>query len=54
MIHGTPMRNEIEERDASALELVTDRASEAIAARFGNGPVSAKIRAHVATAKAGS
>jgi SAM-dependent methyltransferase len=47
---GTPLRNEIEARDASRLADVTDRASEAIAVRFGDGPVSAKIRAHVVTA----
>jgi ubiquinone/menaquinone biosynthesis C-methylase UbiE len=47
---GTPLRNEIETRDASRLEFVTDRAAEAIAARYGNGPVAAKIRAHVVTA----
>jgi ubiquinone/menaquinone biosynthesis C-methylase UbiE len=47
---GTPLRNEIEARDASLLEHVTDRATEAIAARFGEGPVSGKIRGHVVTA----
>jgi hypothetical protein len=47
---GTPLRSEIEARDASRLAEVTDRASEAIAARFGDGPVNAKIRAHVVTA----
>ena len=38
---GTPLRNEIENRDASLLDQVTDRATAAIAARFGNGPVAA-------------
>ncbi len=47
---GTPLRNEIETRDASLLDHVTGRATEAIATRFGNGPVSGKIRAHVAIA----
>lgn len=47
---GTPLRNEIEARDASLLEHVTDRATSAIAARYGNGPVSAKIQAHIFTA----
>ncbi|MCH7733745.1 MAG: class I SAM-dependent methyltransferase [Chloroflexi bacterium] len=41
--HGTPLRNEIEARDASGLDLVTDRATEAIAARFGDGPVAGNI-----------
>ena len=44
------MRNEIESRDASRLEDVTDRVAEAIAARFGSRPVAGKIRAHVVTA----
>jgi len=48
---GTLLLNEIEERDAGALELVTDRATELIAARFGDGPVSAKIRGHVIVAR---
>lgn len=47
---GTPLRNEIETRDASLLEQVTDRTTEAIAARFGTGPVAGKIRAHIVTA----
>jgi ubiquinone/menaquinone biosynthesis C-methylase UbiE len=50
--HGTPLRNEIEARDASLLALATDRATEAIARRFGNGPVSGKIQAHVVVARA--
>jgi ubiquinone/menaquinone biosynthesis C-methylase UbiE len=47
---GTPLRNEIEARDASLLEHVTDRAADAIAARFGPGPVAGKIQGHVVTA----
>jgi len=47
---GTPLRNEIETRDANLLEHVTDQATEAIAARFGNGPVAGKIRGHIITA----
>ena len=47
---GTPLRNEIETRDASALAHVTDLATAAITARFGNGPVSAKIRGHIVVA----
>jgi ubiquinone/menaquinone biosynthesis C-methylase UbiE len=47
---GTPLRNEIEARDAGLLEHVTERAAEAIAARFGDGPVAGKISAHVVTA----
>ena len=47
---GTPLRNEIEARDASLLELATDRATEAIAGRHGEGPVAGKIQAHVIVA----
>ena len=47
---GTPLRNEIEVRDSTRLEDITNRAAEAIAHRFGNGTVSAKIQAHVVTA----
>lgn len=49
---GTPLRNEIEARDAALLPEVTDRAAAAIAARYGSGPVSAKIQAHVVSAAA--
>lgn len=48
---GTPLRNEIESRDASLLEHVTAKATQAIAARFGNGEVTGKIRGHVVTAR---
>lgn len=47
---GTPLRNEIEARDASKLELATDRATDAIASRHGEGPVAGKIQAHVIVA----
>jgi ubiquinone/menaquinone biosynthesis C-methylase UbiE len=47
---GTPLRNEIEARDASLLQLATDRAAEAIASRHGEGPVEGKIQAHVIVA----
>jgi ubiquinone/menaquinone biosynthesis C-methylase UbiE len=49
---GTPLRNEIEARDASRLREVTERATAAIAARYGDGVVAAKIQGHVATAVA--
>ena len=47
---GTPMRNEIEAHDPSRLAEATDVAAAAIAKRFGFGPVTGKIRAHVITA----
>ena len=48
--HGTPLRNEIEARDATRLEEATARASDAVARRFGNGPVDGRIRAIVVAA----
>ena len=47
---GTPLRNEIEARDPARLEEATDHAARAIAARWGEGPVSARIQGHVITA----
>jgi ubiquinone/menaquinone biosynthesis C-methylase UbiE len=44
---GTPLRGEIEARDASRLEEATDIAEQAVAARFGSGAVDGKIQAHV-------
>ena len=44
---GTPLRNEIEARDASRLGEATDLAAEAIARKFGRGTVDGKIQAHV-------
>jgi SAM-dependent methyltransferase len=46
---GTPLRNEIEERDAARLEDVTEHARQVIAEKFGNGTVTGKIQAHVVT-----
>jgi ubiquinone/menaquinone biosynthesis C-methylase UbiE len=48
---GTPMRNEIEAHGANRLAEATDVAAAAIAARFGSGPVTGRIRAHVLTAR---
>ncbi len=47
---GTPLRNEIEALDPSGLEVATQACAQAVARRFGNGPVEARIRAHVITA----
>lgn len=47
---GTPLRNEIEARDVNMLDAVTDRSTEIIAERFGNGEVSGKIQGHVIVA----
>jgi SAM-dependent methyltransferase len=46
---GTPLRGEIEARDASRLAEATDVAAAAVAARFGTGPVDGLIQAHVVT-----
>ena len=46
---GTPLRNEIEARDASRLSEATDIAAEAIAQQFGQGDVDGKIQAHIVT-----
>lgn len=48
---GTPLRNEIEARDAGLLALAMDRVAQAIAERHGDGPVSGKIQAHVVVAE---
>ncbi len=47
---GSPLRAEIEARDAARLAAVTEAAAEAIAARFGPGPVDGRIQAHIFTA----
>ncbi|MGH7126248.1 MAG: class I SAM-dependent methyltransferase [Stellaceae bacterium] len=47
---GSPLRAEIEARDASMLQTATEAAAEAIAAKFGRGPIDGKMQAHVITA----
>jgi ubiquinone/menaquinone biosynthesis C-methylase UbiE len=46
---GTPLRNEIESRDASLLDEATDIAAAAITQRFGAHSVDGKIQAHIVT-----
>jgi len=48
--HGTPLRGEIEARDPDGLERATDAATDALAAKFGNGAVDGRIGALVFTA----
>jgi ubiquinone/menaquinone biosynthesis C-methylase UbiE len=48
---GTPLRTEIEARDASRLDEATDAAAEALARRFGTGAVEGRIRALVIEAR---
>ena len=47
---GTPLRNEIEARDAGKLEAATEHAASWIASRHGSGEVAGKIQAHVVVA----
>jgi ubiquinone/menaquinone biosynthesis C-methylase UbiE len=47
---GTPLRNEIEARDASRLEEATNRATDALAQRFGKDAIEGPIRAFVVSA----
>lgn len=49
---GTPLRNEIEARDATRLEEATAQAADALARRFGQGPVEGRMRALVVSASA--
>jgi SAM-dependent methyltransferase len=44
---GTPLRSEIEARDATRLVEATQAATAAIAERFGAGAVDGKIQAHI-------
>jgi len=46
---GTPLRNEIEARNASRLGEATDIAADAVARRFGRDAVDGKIQAHIVT-----
>jgi hypothetical protein len=46
---GTPLRGEIEARDPAGLAAATAWAAQAIARRFGPGPVDGGMRAHVVT-----
>ena len=46
---GTPLRNEIEARGTPSLADVTEFATRAVASRFGDGAIDAKIQAHIVT-----
>ena len=47
---GTPLRNEIEARDASRLGEATEAAEGALARRFGSGAIEGRMRAYVVIA----
>jgi SAM-dependent methyltransferase len=49
---GTPLRNEIEARDAARLGEATDCVAEALARRFGRGVVEGKLQAHIISIEA--
>jgi SAM-dependent methyltransferase len=44
---GTPLRTQIEKRSGAALADATSACAEAIAQRYGRGPVDGKIQAHI-------
>jgi hypothetical protein len=47
---GTPMRGEIEALGKPGLETATQKSAEALARRFGNGPIEGRIQALVISA----
>jgi SAM-dependent methyltransferase len=49
---GTPLRNEIESRDAAGLAGATAVCADAVARRFGTGAVDGKIQAHIVAVEA--
>ncbi|RXT47807.1 class I SAM-dependent methyltransferase [Bradyrhizobium betae] len=51
LCQGTPLRSEIEARDASGLQAATDVVAEAIRTRHGSGAVEGKIQAIVIEAR---
>jgi hypothetical protein len=52
LCQGTPIRNEIEMRDATRLDAATNAAESALAERFGRAAVDGKIQAHVVSVSA--
>lgn len=48
-VQGTPLRSEIEARDATRLAEATDAAARALIDAFGPGPIDAGIQAYVVT-----
>ena len=48
---GTPLRNEIMQRDEGGLDRVTAAVQRALEARFGDGPIKTTIQAHVVTGR---
>jgi ubiquinone/menaquinone biosynthesis C-methylase UbiE len=50
--HGTPLRGEIEARDANGLARATQAAEAELVRRFGDGPIEGRIEALVVTVSA--
>jgi SAM-dependent methyltransferase len=50
-VRGTPLSGEISSRDPTGLDRAVEAATEAIAARFGAGPIQARMQARVVTAR---
>jgi SAM-dependent methyltransferase len=50
-VRGTPLSGEIVARDPNGLDRAVEAATEAIAARFGRGPIEARMHAHIVTAR---
>ena len=48
---GTPLRTEIESRDASRLEEATSAAADALTERFGRGAIEGRMQAHIITSE---
>jgi SAM-dependent methyltransferase len=48
---GSPLRAEIEARDPAGVEKATDAAAQALAQRFGPGPIEGRICAQIFTAR---
>jgi ubiquinone/menaquinone biosynthesis C-methylase UbiE len=51
LCQGTPLRSEIEARAPGRLDAISERAAEALSARFGPGAVENRMRALVVTAR---
>lgn len=49
--HGTPLRGEIEAKGGDMLDRVTDQVTAVLAEKYGEGPVAAKMCAHIIVAE---
>jgi len=51
LVRGTPLSGEIIARDPNGLEPAVAATTDAITARFGAGPIDARMQAHIVTAR---